>query len=88
MLGLTTAAGLYFTTAIGVAAGMGHEVTAVLGTLLSFIIIRFLPYVEDWLPLPKRHEEGVPEPRATSQALDIVDLKKAANGDPNAKTNK
>jgi putative Mg2+ transporter-C (MgtC) family protein len=86
VLGLTTAAGLYFTTAIGVSAGMGHEVTAVLGTFLSFLIVRFLPFVERLLPLPRRHEEGMPEPRATSQAHDIVDLKKTPNGDANRST--
>ncbi|APC21218.1 methyltransferase, partial [Pseudomonas protegens] len=33
--GLTTAAGLWMTAAIGVAAGMGREATAVLSTLLA-----------------------------------------------------
>jgi putative Mg2+ transporter-C (MgtC) family protein len=37
--GLTTAAGLWMTTAIGVAAGMGREATAVLSTLLALAIL-------------------------------------------------
>jgi putative Mg2+ transporter-C (MgtC) family protein len=37
--GLTTAAGLWVTAAIGVAAGMGREATAVLVTLLTLCIL-------------------------------------------------
>ena len=37
--GLTTAAGLWMTAAIGVAAGMGREATAVLSTLLALAIL-------------------------------------------------
>ncbi|MGH5146307.1 MgtC/SapB family protein, partial [Klebsiella pneumoniae] len=33
--GLTTAAGIWLTAAIGVAVGLGHEATAVLSTLLA-----------------------------------------------------
>jgi putative Mg2+ transporter-C (MgtC) family protein len=44
--GLTTAAGLWFTAAIGIAAGMGLEVTALLGTLMAFVILAFLPILE------------------------------------------
>jgi putative Mg2+ transporter-C (MgtC) family protein len=44
--GLTTAAGLWFTAAIGTAAGMGQEVTALVGTLLAFLILAFLPGLE------------------------------------------
>ena len=79
VLGLTTAAGLYFTTAVGVAAGLGHAITAALGAFLAFLIIRLLPYVERILPLPKRHHDGDPEPQTTSQAHDVVDVKKHGN---------
>jgi len=41
--GLTTAAGLWLTAAIGVAAGLGREATAVLSTLLALIILYLLP---------------------------------------------
>jgi putative Mg2+ transporter-C (MgtC) family protein len=41
--GLTTAASLWVTAAVGVAAGMGREMSAVLGTVLTFIILAFIP---------------------------------------------
>ncbi len=45
--GLTTAAGIWLTAAIGVAAGMGRETTAVLSTLLTLIILTVLLRVEN-----------------------------------------
>ena len=41
--GLTTAAGIWLTAAIGVAAGMGREATAVLSTLLTLAIFALVP---------------------------------------------
>jgi putative Mg2+ transporter-C (MgtC) family protein len=41
--GLTTAAGLWLTAAIGVAVGLGHEATAVLSTLLALFVLHLLP---------------------------------------------
>jgi len=41
--GLTTAAGLWLTAAVGSAAGMGREASAVLGTVLAFLILSLLP---------------------------------------------
>ncbi|MDQ3060442.1 MAG: MgtC/SapB family protein [Pseudomonadota bacterium] len=41
--GLTTAAGIWLTAAIGVAAGMGREATAVLSTLLALGIFSLMP---------------------------------------------
>ena len=41
--GLTTAAGIWLTAAIGVAAGMGREATAVLSTLLALGILALVP---------------------------------------------
>jgi len=41
--GLTTAASLWLTAAVGVAAGMGREMSAVLGTVLAFIILALVP---------------------------------------------
>lgn len=43
--GLTTAAGIWLTAAIGVAAGMGREATAVLSTILALIILTLVPKV-------------------------------------------
>lgn len=43
--GLTTAAGLWLTAAVGSAAGMGREASAVLGTVLAFLILALLPRI-------------------------------------------
>jgi putative Mg2+ transporter-C (MgtC) family protein len=59
--GLTTAAGIWLTAAIGIAAGMGREVTAILATLLALVILAVLPRFERWAfgpnthPLPTTH---------------------------------
>jgi putative Mg2+ transporter-C (MgtC) family protein len=44
--GLTTAAGLWLTAAVGSAAGMGREASAVLGTVLAFLILALLPRIK------------------------------------------
>lgn len=44
--GMTTAASIWLTAAIGVASGMGREVTAILSTLLALVILSFIPKVE------------------------------------------
>ncbi|KWV86412.1 MULTISPECIES: MgtC/SapB family protein [Pseudomonas] len=43
--GLTTAAGLWMTAAIGVAAGTGRESTAVLSTLLALAVFSVMPRI-------------------------------------------
>jgi putative Mg2+ transporter-C (MgtC) family protein len=43
--GLTTAAGLWMTAAIGVSAGLGREATAVLSTLLALGVLSVMPRV-------------------------------------------
>jgi putative Mg2+ transporter-C (MgtC) family protein len=43
--GLTTAAGIWFTAAVGIAAGLGREATALLGTILAFLILTVVPKV-------------------------------------------
>jgi putative Mg2+ transporter-C (MgtC) family protein len=47
--GLTTAAGIWLTAAIGVACGLGRESSAVLSTALALVILALLPRVEGWL---------------------------------------
>lgn len=42
--GLTTAAGIWLTAAIGVAAGIGKEATAVLSTFLALFILIVVPW--------------------------------------------
>ena len=49
--GLTTAAGIWLTAAIGVAAGMGQIALAMLSTLLALIILALLPKI------PSSHEQ-------------------------------
>lgn len=41
--GLTTAAGIWLTAAIGVAAGLGEETTALLSAVLAYGILRLVP---------------------------------------------
>ena len=41
--GLTTAAGIWLTAAIGVGVGLGREASAVLSTLLALLILHWLP---------------------------------------------
>jgi putative Mg2+ transporter-C (MgtC) family protein len=43
--GLTSAAGIWVTAAVGVAAGMGRESTAVLSTLIALFILSVVPWV-------------------------------------------
>jgi len=44
--GLTTAAGIWVTSAIGMAAGMGRESTAVLSTLVALFILSVVPWIQ------------------------------------------
>jgi putative Mg2+ transporter-C (MgtC) family protein len=44
--GLTTAASIWLTAAIGVTAGLGREATAIVATVLALVILALLPYVE------------------------------------------
>ena len=52
--GLTTAAGIWLTAAIGIAAGIGRESSAVLCTLLALVILSLVPKVEQWLGRRRR----------------------------------
>lgn len=54
--GLTTAAGIWMTAAIGVACGMGRESTAVLATVLTLLILSVLPRVERNIEPEKRKD--------------------------------
>ncbi|MFY3383439.1 MgtC/SapB family protein [Paracidovorax sp. MALMAid1276] len=45
--GLTTAAGIWLTAAIGVAAGLGQEATAVLSTLLALFVLWLIPLAQE-----------------------------------------
>lgn len=43
--GLTTAAGIWFTAAVGIAIGLGQEATAILSALLAFVVLTLVPYM-------------------------------------------
>lgn len=45
--GLTTAAGIWLTSAVGVSAGMGLEATAVLSAVLGWIVLSLLRLTKD-----------------------------------------
>ncbi len=45
--GLTTAAGVWMTAAIGIACGLGRELTAVIGTLLALVVLALVPRLVD-----------------------------------------
>ena len=45
--GLTTAAGVWLTAAIGIACGLGRESTAILSTFLALIVLAILPRLVD-----------------------------------------
>jgi putative Mg2+ transporter-C (MgtC) family protein len=55
--GLTTAAGLWMTAAIGIAAGMGREATAVLSTLLAWGILSLMPAIVARLDPPENNPD-------------------------------
>lgn len=55
--GLTTAAGLWMTAAIGVAAGMGREATALISTVLALLVLGVMPWVVDRLEANKPEDD-------------------------------
>lgn len=62
--GLTTAAGIWMTAAIGVACGLGREAIALLATLLAIVILVMLPHVVS-APPPQGDAEPDTKPRET-----------------------
>ncbi len=63
--GLTTAAGIWLTAAVGVAVGLGREASAVLGTLLALVILHLLPGAE------QQDGEGGDDGRAPPQGRNV-----------------
>jgi len=51
--GLTTAAGLWLTAAVGVAAGLGQELTAVLATVLALAVLALVPLLVKLVEKPQ-----------------------------------
>jgi putative Mg2+ transporter-C (MgtC) family protein len=48
--GLTTAAGIWLTAAVGMSAGLGREWLAIAATLLAFLVLVLLPHVHQHGP--------------------------------------
>lgn len=53
--GLTTAAGIWMTAAIGMAVGMGQEMLALLTTLLAWLVVAAVPKLMSRMPA---HQDG------------------------------
>ena len=51
--GLTTAAGMWLTAAIGMAAGLGREATAVISTALALAVLTLVPFVVKLIEKPE-----------------------------------
>lgn len=74
--GLTTAAGLWVTAAIGVAVGLGLYVAAIGGALIVFILLFLIWHLEAWIErrfgvdlLPDDFEKEAPENEPDSNWL-------------------
>lgn len=60
--GLTTAAGIWLTAAVGIAAGMGREASAVGGALLALIVLAALGRLSRWGASNGDQERERPKP--------------------------
>ena len=61
--GLTTAAGIWLTAAIGMAAGMGREATAILCTVLALFVLSVLPNIARSLERRDQPPNSQPPPK-------------------------
>lgn len=68
--GLTTAAGVWMTTAIGIACGLGREATAVLSMLLALAIMSCVPHLLK--PKQKQPDEDDGRREDTANAPDTT----------------
>lgn len=60
--GLTTAAGIWLTAAVGMAAGMGKVASALIGAVLALLILAGLRRVEDWIVVRRKAPQPGPKP--------------------------
>jgi putative Mg2+ transporter-C (MgtC) family protein len=61
--GLTTAASIWLSAAIGVTAGLGREATAVLATVMTLVVLATLPQI---IPRPYPGGRQPPQPPTTA----------------------
>jgi putative Mg2+ transporter-C (MgtC) family protein len=67
--GVTTAAGIWLTSAIGICAGMGRLWLAVLSTVLTMVILLGLLRLERWIPHQSHEDqEHLKKPAGHSQS--------------------
>lgn len=64
--GLTTAAGIWLTAAIGVAAGLGREATAVLSAVLALGILSLVPLMQAALMAKSARQEASRRPSSSA----------------------
>ncbi|ALM86341.1 MgtC/SapB family protein [Bordetella sp. N] len=64
--GLTTAASIWLTAAIGVAAGLGREATAVFATVLALIILGALHKLDKWIARSAKHRNAHTAPAGSA----------------------
>ena len=55
--GLTTASGIWLTAAVGIAAGLGREASAILGAVLAFLILSPLGGLSHWMKSDRTKKE-------------------------------
>jgi putative Mg2+ transporter-C (MgtC) family protein len=66
--GLTTAAGVWLTAAIGVTAGLGRDATAILATVLGLVVLAILPRFEQWaFPTASGNSAASPQSPVTTR---------------------
>jgi putative Mg2+ transporter-C (MgtC) family protein len=66
--GLTTAASIWFTSAVGLAAGSGRLAAALVGTLLALIILMALAPLERWMHSKSQEARKAATNQRTPQA--------------------
>ena len=54
--GLTTAAGIWLTAAVGIAVGMGREASALLGTILALVVLSLFPRIVPKTSIPQKDD--------------------------------
>lgn len=80
--GLTTAAGIWLTAAIGVAAGLGREATALLSTVLALLVLGAEPVLQRLLH-GKQPPHPAPDPEASAERAVPARSRSPASGSDN-----
>lgn len=73
--GLTTAAGIWTTAAVGMAAGMGREITAILSALLTLTVLMAMPLLTQLSSKPNVAKSEKPANSESSESADTASKK-------------